>query len=86
MPNKKKNWINSMLSADGDVSSKRVGGLFILINIVVFCYLALFKTTVLPEFMFTSICFLAGSLLGITAVENMFNGKKVNKEQTDESE
>jgi len=79
-----KNWIGSLLSADGDVSSKRVGGLFVLINIIVFCYLALFKTTVLPEYMFTSVCLLAGSLLGITAVENLFNKKKINKQQVEE--
>ena len=86
MANGSKNWFNSMLSADGEVSSKRVGGLFVLINIIVFCYLALFKTTTLPEYMFTSVCLLAGSLLGITAVENLFNKKKVNKKQTNESE
>ena len=61
-----------MLSGDSGVSSKRVAGVFVLVNIITFCYLALFRDLVLPEFMFTAICFLCGSLLGLTAVENVF--------------
>ena len=72
---KRKYWIDKMLSGDSGVSSKRVAGMLALVNIVLFCYLALFRDLVLPEFMFDAICFLCGGLLGITAVENIFNKK-----------
>jgi hypothetical protein len=76
MSQKRKYWIDKLLSGDSGVSSKRVAGVLILVNILVFCYLALFRELVLPQFMFDAICFLCGSLLGITAVENIFNKDK----------
>ena len=34
--------------------------------------MAVISEMVLPDFMFEAICFLAGGLLGITALENVF--------------
>ena len=39
MTQKRKYWIDKMLSGDGGVSSKRVAGIFVLLNIIVFCYM-----------------------------------------------
>ena len=76
MEKKRKFWIDKLLSASDDVSSKRVAGLLVLVNIIAFCYMAILRNLVLPDFMFESICFLAGGLLGLTTVENVFNKKK----------
>lgn len=83
MKNKPKYWIDKLFSSSNGVSSKRVAGLFTLVHITVFCYLALFRDLVLPDFMFEAICILCGSLLGITAVENIF--RKDNTPPTDET-
>ena len=68
----KKYWIDKVVSTNSGVSSKRVAGIFILVNIIVFCYAALLRDMELPEYMFEAICLLAGSLLGITTFENIF--------------
>lgn len=75
MKKNRKYWIDKLLSSDDTVSSKRVAGLFVLINIIIFCYMAVLRDMVLPDFMFEAICFLAGSLLGITALETVFKKK-----------
>jgi|DEB19_MinimDraft_3_1074340.scaffolds.fasta_scaffold15051_3 hypothetical protein len=72
MSQKRKYWVDKMLSGDDGVSSKRVAGMILLINVLVFCYTALLKDMILPDFMFEAVCFLTGGLLGITALENMF--------------
>jgi len=72
MANKNKYWISKMLSGNDDVSSKRVAGMVMLVNIVIFCYIAIYGETILPEFMFEAVCFLTGGLLGITVFEGMF--------------
>jgi len=72
MAQKRKYWVDKMLSGDSGVSSKRVTGTFVLLNVIVFCYMAVLSEMVLPDFMFEAICFLAGGLLGITALENVF--------------
>jgi hypothetical protein len=72
MAQKRKYWVDKMLSGDSGVSSKRVAGTFVLLNVIVFCYMAVLSEMVLPDFMFEAICFLAGGLLGITALENVF--------------
>lgn len=76
MEKKRKYWIDKLLSSTDDVSSKRVAGLFVLANVIAFCYMAVLRDLVLPDFMFEAICFLAGSLLGLTAVENIFTKRK----------
>jgi len=68
----KKYWIDKVVSTNSGVSSKRVAGIFTLVNIIVFCYAALLRDMELPEYMFEAICLLAGSLLGITTFENIF--------------
>jgi hypothetical protein len=72
MAQKRKYWVDKMLSGDSGVSSKRVAGTFVLLNVIVFCYMAVLSEMVIPDFMFEAICFLAGGLLGITALENVF--------------
>lgn len=72
MVKKPKYWLDKVVSSNSGVSSKRVAGIFTLANIIVFCYVALLCNIELPEYMFDAICLLAGSLLGITTVENIF--------------
>jgi len=69
---KNKSWFDKLVSTDDGVSSKRVTGVFVLVNIVGFCYIALLKKVELPEYMFDAICLLAGGLLGVTTFENIF--------------
>ena len=40
MAQKRKYWVDKMLSGDSGVSSKRVTGTFVLLNVIVFCYMA----------------------------------------------
>jgi hypothetical protein len=82
MTHKRKYWVDKMLSGDDGVSSKRVAGTFVLLNVIVFCYMAVISEMVLPDFMFEAICFLAGGLLGITALENVFKKDPPKTEDT----
>lgn len=82
MPQKRKYWVDKMLSGDDGVSSKRVAGTFVLLNVIVFCYMAVISEMILPDFMFEAICFLAGGLLGITALENVFKKDPPKTEDT----
>jgi hypothetical protein len=75
-----------MFSADGGVSSKRVISVVILINVIIFCYIATFVGKVIPEFMFDGLALIGGGGIGLTAIENIFkkggdNSKKdINEE------
>ena len=84
MSKQQHNWINKLLSSDGVVSSKRFAGIFTLINILVFCYLAIFGKTQLPEYMFEGICLLTGGLLGVTVFENIFKKSPPNNTNNNE--
>ena len=75
-------FIKSMLSSKGDVSSKRLITLFLVLNLVVAMYIAVYNNEekVAPEFMFDSLCLLAGGGIGLNVLEKIFK-KKTNEER-----
>lgn len=74
-------FIKSMLSSKGDVSSKRIISIFLVLNLVVTMYIAVYNNEekVAPEFMFDGLCLLAGGGIGLNVLEKIFN-KKRNEE------
>ena len=78
-----KEFITKMLSADGEISSKRIASLFVLLNVVVLAYVASFKNQgVLPEYMFNALCLIVGGGLGLTSLETIFKKKDEKKDDT----
>lgn len=79
-----KEFIKKMLSADGEISSKRVASLFVLINVVILAYMASIKNNgVLPDYMFDALCLIIGGGLGLTSIEAIFR-KKDEKDKPSE--
>ena len=83
---KRKTWFDRMLSEGTDVSSKRVVSIFTLINILIFCYVAVYTGKTLPEFMFDGLALIAGGGLGLTVVEAIFKKPRYNRYDYDEEE
>ena len=83
---KKKTWFDKMLSEGTDVSSKRVVSIFTLVNILIFCYIAVYTGKTLPEFMFDGLALIAGGGLGLTVVEAIFKKPRYNRDEYDEEE
>lgn len=76
-----KEFLKKMLSADGEISSKRVASLFVLLNVVIIAYVASLKNNgVLPEYMFNALCLIVGGGLGLTSIEAIFKKKDENKD------
>lgn len=74
-----KEFLKKMLSADGEISSKRVASLFVLLNVVIMAYVASLKNNgVLPEYMFNALCLIIGGGLGLTSIEAIFKKKDEN--------
>ena len=71
-----KGFFEKMFSSNSGVSSKRVVAVIIIVNIIVFCYIAIFLGKALPEFMFDGLSMISGGGMGLTALENIFNRKK----------
>ena len=67
-----KNFFSRMFSSDSGVSSKRVISFIILINVIIFCYVATFLGKIIPEFMFDGLALVGGGGIGLTAIENIF--------------
>lgn len=79
-----KEFIKKMLSADGEISSKRVASLFVLINVVILAYMASIKNNgILPDYMFDALCLIIGGGLGLTSIEAIFR-KKEEKDKPSE--
>lgn len=76
-------FIKSMLSSKGDVSSKRIIALFLVMNLVVTMYIAVYNNEekVAPEFMFDGLCLLAGGGIGLNVLEKIFK-KKTDEQQS----
>ncbi|CAB4153645.1 hypothetical protein UFOVP636_15 [uncultured Caudovirales phage] len=76
-------FIKSMLSSKGDVSSKRIITLFLVLNLVVTMYIAVYNNEerVAPEFMFDGLCLLAGGGIGLNVLEKIFK-KKTDEQQS----
>lgn len=76
-------WLKSLLSAEGDTSSKRVSAILALIVCINLSYIGTFTEYKCPEYMFDGLLLLAGGGLGLTVIESIFTKKKQN-DTTDE--
>jgi hypothetical protein len=72
-----KEWLVSMLSNCSKVSSKRVIAIFVVINLIVFSYVATFTHYVCPIAMYDTLAILTGGMFGGTVIEK-FTKSKVN--------
>ncbi len=71
-------WLKSLLSAEGDASSKRVSAILALIVCINLSYIGTFTEYKCPEYMFDGLLLLAGGGLGLTVIESIFTKKKSN--------
>lgn len=79
-----KEWLISLLSNCKKVSSKRVIAIFVVINLIVFSYVATFTTYIIPIAMFDTLALLTGGLFGGTVIER-FTKSKANDKGTNDS-
>jgi len=85
-----KKWIISILSADGDQSSKRLIGLYCIATGSIMAWIGTFTDYKTPEYMYNTIMFTgAGAFIG-TVVESVFlqrlNKPKQNANDTPPTE
>jgi hypothetical protein len=72
-----KEFIKKLLCGDSNLSSKRFGALLGLVSALVVLFIATIKQKGLcPEYMFSGILLLVGSLFGINGIENIMKSKK----------
>ena len=74
-----KDWLVSMLSNCSKVSSKRVIAIFVVINLIIFSYVATFTHYVCPIAMYDTLALLTGGMFGGTVIEK-FTKSKANGE------
>lgn len=72
-------WLKSIFSNQGDASSKRVASIIALLVCVNLSYIGTFTDYKCPEYMFDGLLILAGSGLGLTVIESIFDKKKSNE-------
>jgi hypothetical protein len=79
-----KKFLIDMFSSNNEVSSKRIASIFVLINIVILAYIATFRSEdgVTPEFMYDSLCLIAGGGLGLSVIEKILALKYKGKDET----
>jgi hypothetical protein len=75
MNEKLKSWLKELLTSSTKVSSKRIIAIFVVINLIVFSYVATFTIYIIPIAMFDTLAILAGSLFGGTVIERFTNQK-----------
>lgn len=71
-------WLRSVFSNEGDASSKRVASILALLVCINLSYIGTFTDYKCPEYMFDGLLILAGSGLGLTVIESIFDKKKSN--------
>jgi hypothetical protein len=71
-----KEFLKKMLSASADVSHKRVIVTLFAICIVIFCFIAIYTSKVIPEFMFDALCWLVAGGMGLTIFDKFTQKKK----------
>jgi hypothetical protein len=79
-----KEWLVSMLSNCSKVSSKRVIAIFVVINLIVFSYVATFTHYVCPIAMYDTLALLTGGMFGGTVIEK-FTKSKANGGTTEDN-
>jgi hypothetical protein len=80
-----KEWFKSLLTSCSKVSSKRIVAIFVVINLIIFSYVATFTKYNCPIAMFDTLALLTGGLFGGTVIER-FTKQKSNGTSTDNSE
>lgn len=78
-------WIKSLLSSEGDASTKRVSAIIALLVCINLSYIGTFTEYKTPEYMFDGLLLLAGGGLGLTVIESIFTKKKQNDTAGEES-
>jgi hypothetical protein len=68
-------WIKSLLSSEGDTSSKRVSAIVSLLVCINLSYIGTFTEYKTPEYMYDGLLILAGGGLGLTVIESIFTKK-----------
>ena len=81
-----KEWLVSMLSNCSKVSSKRVIAIFVVINLIVFSYVATFTHYVCPIAMYDTLALLTGGMFGGTVIEKFTKSKANGGTTQDNSE
>jgi len=69
-------WLKSLLSSEGDASSKRASAILSLLVCISFAYIATFTEYKCPEYMFEGLLVIAGGGLGLTVIESIFTRYK----------
>lgn len=83
MKDKLKSWLNELVTSSTKVSSKRIIAIFVVINLIVFSYVATFTTYIIPIAMFDTLALLSGGLFGGTVIERFTNQKSNDKGTND---
>jgi hypothetical protein len=86
MKEKLKLWVKELVSSSTKVSSKRIIAIFVVINLIVFSYVATFTTYIIPIAMFDTLALLSGGLFGGTVIERFTNQKSNGGTSQDNSE
>ena len=81
-----KDWFKSLLTSCSKVSSKRVIAIFVVINLIVFSYVATFTTYVCPLAMFDTLALLTGGLFTGTVIERFTKQEKNGRTSENSSE
>ena len=79
-------WLKSLLSSCSKVSSKRIVAIFVVINLIVFSYVATFTTYVCPIAMFDTLALLTGGMFGGTVIEKFTKQKDNGRTSENSSE
>jgi len=79
-------WLKSLLTSCSKVSSKRVIAIFVVINLIVFSYVATFTHYVCPIAMFDTLALLTGGMFGGTVIEKFTKSKANGGSSQDNSE
>lgn len=69
-------WLKSLLSSEGDASTKRVSAVLSLLVCISMAYIATFTEYETPEYMFEGLLVMAGGGLGLTVIESIFTRYK----------
>ena len=86
MKDKLKSWLNELVTSSTKVSSKRIIAIFVVINLIIFSYVATFTTYIIPIAMFDTLALLSGGLFGGTVIERFTNQKSNGGTSQDNSE
>ena len=81
-----KDWFKSLLTSCSKVSSKRVIAIFVVINLIVFSYVATFTHYVCPLAMFDTLALLTGGLFTGTVIERFTKQKDNGRTSENSSE